>query len=263
MWCFFRREVKMASLWTTTPPSSRRMKPEASEYRKRLAEVIKRAPKGEGAGVLDEAKTSSEYWQARKEKIDEVQQAEIIDDGLGVFVTKKTLYHGSATEGVKEFDAAEEDTIGSGIYFTSEPKDAIGYARRRSKSREGKPIIYEASVENMKLLDLRNDENVHTILPGFADILKEKLKDPAYQAWNAQEIVMNALEAIGSGKIGAGNLRDIAFSFGKDFSVYVRSLGYEGLIAIEGGEGDDIGQHDTYLIFDPKKAKIDQEHDIL
>jgi len=239
------------------------MKPEASGYRKKLAEEIGKAPKDRRAEILDRAKASSEYWQARKEKIDEVQEEESVDDGLGVFVKKKTLYHGSATEGVKEFDAAEEDTVGSGIYFTSEPGDAIGYARRRSRSRDGKPIIYEASVENMKLLDLRNDENVRKILPGFADVLTGKLKDPAYQAWNAQEIIANALEAIGSGKIGASNLREIAFSFGKDFSAYVRSLGYEGLIAVEGGEGDDIGNHDSYLIFDPKKAKIDQEHDIL
>jgi len=31
----------------------------------------------------------------------------------------------------------------------------------------------------------------------------------------------------------------------------------------EGGEGDDIKNHDTYLIFDPEKAKINQEYKIL
>jgi hypothetical protein len=36
-------------------------------------------------------------------------------------------------------------------------------------------------------------------------------------------------------------------------------LGYDGLKALEGGEGDDIGAHENYLIFDPQKVQITSE----
>ena len=70
------------------------------------------------------------------------------------------------------------------------------------------------------------------------------------------------IETINGGKIRAGNLKEIAQSNGKLFSDYIKSFGYEGLITLEGGEGGN-GNHDTYLIFDPEKAKINQEHKIL
>lgn len=235
----------------------------SQQFRGELAKEIKEAPKDERKQILEEAKQTPEYWQARSEKISEKQDAEEINDGLGILVKKKTLYHGSGISGVESFNKAEEDTVGSGIYFTSEPKDAIGYARRRARrEKDASPVIYESSVENMKLLDLRKDENVKKILDGFKQILIEKLKEPDLK-WNVQGVFQRALEAINSGKVGSGNLREVTFSTGQMFSDYCKSLGYEGLITFEGGEGDDVGSHDTYLIFDPEKAKINQEHKIL
>lgn len=236
---------------------------ESQQYRNQLAKEVKDAPKDERKEILDKAKEKPDYWQARGEKINERQGEEKIDDGLGVLVKKKTLWHGSGISGIESFNKAEEDTVGSGIYFTSEAKDAIGYARRRSRrEKDASPVIYESSVEDMKLLDLRKDENVKKILEGFKPILVKKLKEPDLK-WNVQGVFQMAVEAITSGKVGSGNLREVTFGTGQMFSDYCKSLGYEGLITFEGGEGDDVGSHDTYLIFDPEKAKISQEHKIL
>src|SRR3989344_9109239 len=143
---------------------------------------------------------------------------EEIDNGLGIFIKKKTLYHGSDTTGIKQFNKAEEDTVGSGIYFTSEAKDAIGYARRRSSSRkEAMPVIYESSVENMKLLDLRKDENIKKILEGFREVLKNKLKEPDLK-WYYEESLENAVKAIDESKVNAGNLRKVTYSVCQMFS---------------------------------------------
>src|SRR3989338_10655647 len=162
---------------------------ESQQFRDELAKEIKETPKEGRPEILEKAKETPEYWQARTEKIKERQDEEEIDDGLGVLVKKKTIYHGSGISGIEKFDKAEEDTVGSGVYFTSEAKDAIGYARLRSKreryeqradgkpvNKDSKPVIYESSVDNIKLCDLRKDENVKKILDGFKKILKEESK---------------------------------------------------------------------------------------
>ena len=162
---------------------------EPQQFRDELAKEIKEAPKEERKEILEQAKETPEYLQARGEKIKERQDEEEIDNGLGILMKKKTLYHGSGISGIETFNKAEEDTVGSGIYFTSEAKDAIGYARLRSERErnpnraDGAPVIedsvptiYESSVENMKLCDLRKDENVKKVLGGFREVLKAELK---------------------------------------------------------------------------------------
>ncbi len=245
---------------------------ESQQYRDELSKEIKESPKDERKEILGKAKKTPEYWQARTEKIKERQDEEEIDGGLGVLAKKKTIYHGSGMSGIKKFDKAEEDTVGSGIYFTSEAKDAIGYARLRAererrrkdekKNEKAEPIIYESSVENMKLCDLRKDENVKKILDGFRKVCIEEIKkyenDPR---WYIRGGLVRTIEIINDGKTDAGSIKEVAQSNGQIFSDYIKSLGYEGLITFEGGEGGN-GNHDTYLIFDSDKVKINQEHNI-
>lgn len=239
--------------------------PESEQYREDLAEQIKNAPKEEKREILDKAKETPEYWQARREKISERQNEQEIDGGLGVFIERKTIYHGSGTARIKQLNIAEEDTVGSGIYFTSQAKDAIGYARVRAERRNGNPIIYEASVENIKLLDLRKNENVQKVLTDLRPKLLTQLSKPN-QEWFVTEALRRAIETIDSGKVHAGNVKNVAQPIGQIFSSHVKSLGYDGLITFEGGEGGagaSVGDHDTYLIFDPEKVKISREHKIV
>lgn len=231
-------------------------------YRDNLAEEIKDAPKEERKEILEQAEEDPEYWKARNRKIETRQpEEEPIDDGLGVFIKKKTLYRGEGHRGSKSegLKVAEDtrSTVGEGVYFTSKAKDAVGYAYERSGPVDKTPIIYECSIENMKLLDLRSDENVKKILPGFLKVLRNQLKDPKYEKFT--DHLYNAIDAIDSGKIGSGNLKLAVGGFDQLFSDYVKSLGYDGLATLEGGELI-VKEHDTYVIFDPEKVKIIREH---
>lgn len=252
--------------------------PESSQYRDELAEELKNTPHEERGEVLEQTKETSEYWQARGEKISqqhtERQDEEEIDGGLGVFIKRKIIYHGSGIGGIQKFTPAEEDTVGSGIYFTSQPKDAIGYARIRSKRERSPqradghpviensvPVIYESSIENIKLCDLTKDENATKILLGLRQFLHNKEQNPELnpKVRNFASLLIKKIDTL---KVGAGNLKLITQQASVWFSQYVQSLGYNGLIALEGGEGGN-GNHDSYVIFDPEKARIVQEHSVV
>lgn len=179
---------------------------------------------------------------------------EILNDGQGVLIKNKTLFHGSCVSGIESFNPADESTIGEGVYLTSKHNDAHGYAVRRSRHKESEPIVYSVDIENLKFFDARNSDNVMSMLNGFLSILQQERQRRDLD-WVEEGTLDEAIQKIKDGKINAGNLREVTFSHGKLFTDYIRSLGYDGLIATEGGEGDDIGIHDTYLIFDPKNIK--------
>lgn len=203
---------------------------------------------------------------------EESEDEKEIDDGLGVLINKKTLYHGSGTSGIKEqgkFNTAEEDTIGSGVYFTSKEEDAIRYAKLRAerennnekRNENAEAIIYESLIENMRLCDLRKKENVKEVLKSFKKILEEELKKPDLQ-WVWQTVLQEIIEIINNGKVEDGNIKEVAQRTGHMFSSHIRSLGYDGLIAFEGGEGEGFA-HDTYLIFDSDRIKITKEYKVI
>lgn len=240
--------------------------PESREpdlYRDELAEQLKDAPKEERHEILETAKEDPEYWKARNKKIEGRQNEEEIDDGLGIFVKHKTLYRGEGHRGHDKqgLKIAEDtrSTVGEGIYFTSKAKDAIGYSYERSGPVDKTPVIYECLIENMKLLDLRKDENVKKILPGFEKILRDQLKNPEYEMF--RDHLYNAIDAIDDKKINSGNLKLAVGGFDQLFSNYVKTLGYDGLATLEGGELI-VKEHDTYVIFDPKKVKVVKEQKI-
>ena len=241
--------------------------PESEQYREDLADEIKSAPEDEKKEILDKAKETPEYWQARGEKISERQNEQEIDDGLGVFVERKSLYHGSATPGIKQLNVALDTTVGRGIYCTSQAKDAIGYARVRAEETGiNPPLIYEASIEKMKLLDLRKKENFQKVMANFRPKLEQELANSDNLEWWHRDALRRAIKLIDSGE-ARGKVQLVAGGIlGPTFSEHVKSLGYEGLIIYEGGETEvkaSVGAHDTYLIFDPEKVKISREHRIV
>jgi hypothetical protein len=179
---------------------------------------------------------------------------QITEDGLGVILINKKLFHGSGTANIKQFNTAEEVTIGRGVYLTSERVKAEGYGKQRILyKKELQPVVYEVIIENAKLADLRKKENVIKIMTGFKPILMK------IASRCGDEILYNmyyeAVDAIEKNNIHGGNLKKITWNCGKEFTDYLISLGYDGLVSFEGGEGD-IGNHDSYVIFDPTKAKI-------
>lgn len=239
--------------------------------RKDLVAKLSETPKGGRKQILTEAKMTTGYWRARGEKVHSVEDEVPSEDGLGVIVKNKHLYHGSYRDDIKDLTAAEETTVGEGVYFTSEPIRAIGYARERAKLRKDFPVegykgkaaavVYEALAQNLKLLDLRRPENVSRILPEFRTRLREVEQD-SKTPWFLQMAMHEAIQQINTGKVGPGSIKLIAVNHPQLFTEYVRSLGYDGLITFEGGDGD-VGNHDTYLVFDPEKAKIIQRHEVV
>jgi hypothetical protein len=174
-----------------------------------------------------------------------------------VMIDRKILYHGSGISGITEFKAAEETTVGTGFYLTSEEEKGKGYAKRRSmRSSEAKPTVYETEISNMRLADLREPET----LPILAQLLKveveELLKNPD-APYYVQGNNLQLLAKIRQGKYRS--LKDLTGNHSDVTTKIMRKLGYDGLIAIEGGEGEEIGNHDTYLIFDPSRVKILRE----
>lgn len=202
-----------------------------------------------------------------------VETEEEIDKGMGVLVKKKTLYHGSATPGIKQegvFKEAIDVTVGNGLYLTSKAEDAINYAHQRKVDedhpvgsygkKETTPTLYEASIENMKLLDLRRPENILEIVTGFKKYLKKELKKDLKP--NIRLVINQAVYDTPSKSIGVGEIGILTQKVGGQFREFVKSIGYDGLITIEGGESGMIKNHDTYVIFDPEKVKIVNEQQI-
>ncbi len=188
------------------------------------------------------------------------QEETPIDGGLGVYIKQKTLFHGTGVKDIKVFRPAEETTVGEGVYLTSQLKGAVDYARGRCEVTKTDPLVYEISIEDMKLLDLRKEENIQKIVPGFKKVLEDTLAKLTDQdPWYRSAGIATILESIKENKVKAGWIKLIAQNEGKLFSEYVQSLGYDGLITIEGGESKHTEDHDTYLIFDPEKLKIKGE----
>lgn len=139
-----------------------------------------------------------------------------------------------------------EATIGQGLYLTSDIDAAAGYAKRRSKGKGGLvPSVYKVEVTNLRMADLRTMEGVKL----FADLLRERLsaeiKKPNLK-WYQEAIQSNSYKA----------LKDITWNHQDLVTQIIKGQGFDGLIAIEGGEGEEIGNHDSYVVFDSSKAEV-------
>ncbi len=188
---------------------------------------------------------------------------EIIDNGLGILIHHKTLYHGSATAGIESLQQAEEYTMGHGVYLTSEADKAGGYGKVRARN-QAQPFVYMTEISNLKLVDLRQANNVEQVARGILPRLRAKLEeyqDKGDVPWYYSHAVQRAIEMIEEGNFGKGRVEAVAQYpiVAEVFEEYVRSLGYDGVIGVEGGEGGEdmaIGDHDTYVIFNPEQVKV-------
>jgi hypothetical protein len=170
-----------------------------------------------------------------------------------ILLDHTVLYHGSATTGIHTLEIAENDTLGSGIYFVDNPTDAAGYATKRAKS-SGEPIVYVAEIDHARLVNLDNSDILDEIMLGFGAILFEKINQGSLP-WYAQAAAIKSLEVINQG-VKPGRVRFATFNHTSLFTAYLEGLGYDGLKSWEGGEGQDVGPHESYVIFSPKKVRI-------
>lgn len=170
------------------------------------------------------------------------------------------LFHGSPIPGITEFRDAEETTIGNGFYATSSREAAASYSVVRSNTPENR-FLYEVEISDLNIVDLSS----HNDLDNFAKLLREKLallqgtlkaNNEAIK-WYAEEQLRQTIEMIDQKKYKY--LKEICQPYGDLTRKTLIDLGYDGLVAFEGGEagnGANIGRHDSYVIFDPKKVKV-------
>jgi hypothetical protein len=96
------------------------------------------------------------------------------------------------------------------------------------------------------------------VMRGFAGRLMEIRESPKDLPWYRILAIDKALDAISRG-VERGSVREVVFSHGNLFTECLKSLGYDGLKTTEGGEGEDVGVHETYLVFDPERIRITGE----
>lgn len=213
----------------------------------------------------------SETGEEEKEDQITVGEKEIkLEDGESMKfptleVERMHLFIGKTESGLGELPEAYETTVGDGVYLTSQREAAEGYAIRRSNGGDV-PTVYEAEIQNLSLLDLTTYKTQEI----FADYFKEQLLK-----WREQElpkkeyinepqrnrlslIVDQVVERI-KGK-SFGGMRDLTFTFGFLVRDLLTREGFDGLKIEEGGEGrGEIGNHDSYVIFNPQQVKIIKE----
>jgi hypothetical protein len=176
-----------------------------------------------------------------------------------VMLQNKTLYHGSATADIELLRPAEEDTVGRGIYFVDNPIDAAGYASLRSKRDNNPPIFYEARVDDARVVNLDNPEKLQEVMHGFADSLEKQ--DTSTLPWYVEGAIQRAIETIQNGVL-PGQVKLATQNVCNQFTQFLQRQGFDGLITSEGGEGAEVGNHVTYLLFDSKKVTITDQHSL-
>lgn len=172
-----------------------------------------------------------------------------------------TLWHGSATAGIRQIERAEEDTVGRGVYL-AEKDIAIGYARHRAhQAGTDTPALYTVSVRDARLVDLTDQATVDQVMTGFQSVLiteqnlAERAESPSWLRINNLQGLRDILDR---DRIRVGELKRVTQRCGELFSNHLRAQGYAGLLTAEGGEAD-IGNHLTYLIFDPADITVTDE----
>jgi hypothetical protein len=172
-----------------------------------------------------------------------------------------TLYHGSATSGITELHRAEEDTVGAGVYLAEEAT-ARAYALHRAGG-SGTPVMYQVGIDKARLVDLTDQHTVDAVMTGFVPILQAELvrASRSNDPWYTIESLRQTIADIGEHGAQATNLKAVTQRSGALFTRYLRGSGYDGLVALEGGEGG-MGNHRTYLLFDPARLRIESEHHV-
>lgn len=195
------------------------------------------------------------YFQEKG--LSDTEQIAPTEDGRGVIVTKKYLYHGTTIPAIKSFMEAENATIGNGVYLT-DARSAAQYANvRAGSSLETPRVVYETLLENKRIFDLRDQNNVQYILGKFSQALYEAHSNT--QEWALRRKLGELLVEAASGMVHRGNLKKAFMGAGNLVRKVIESEGYDGLIAFEGGEGGQGFDHESWVVFDPQKLPITDE----
>lgn len=190
-------------------------------------------------------------------------------------IERMRLYHGSPVAGIEVFKEAEEETIGSGVYLTSFRDAARGYGLQRTADHPGStPVLYETEITNLNILSLTTPAAVTDFMKFFRqelfvwrrEVMPTKPWDER-QRMNCDNAIFGTVERIDGfiAKKRCPTPKDILQNCGSIAREILMKDNFDGITAMEGGEhgtnpltGEvfDIGDHDSYVIFQPEKVKI-------
>lgn len=203
---------------------------------------------------------SPQYWEDREKQFrNEEKEPEVIDNGFAIFVEQRTLYRGSRTSGIKKLNLpADASSAGEGVYLTT-AKEAIGYAHGGRAGNE--PRIYETRIKNVKLADLRNEENVNRVNKEMKLLLQKELERKDVPWWYP-EVVKQDIRFLKGESTFFAKLNLVGTKHPEILTKYVSGLGYDGLVTIEGGEPGHFENHQSWVIFNPDNVEVLQEHSV-
>ena len=198
------------------------------------------------------------------------------------------LFHGAEKDFVYSPDGQYESNgngsadYGLGFYTTNDLEQAKNYSVVRDSNNMDKPIVYNFLPYKANMLDVRNPNDLenNVVLPsgfvnGFLAYFEGKYNDPKalYPLQTNEKIrkglyenvlrEINRLRAdVSSGKgllIRENNVSAGIFTDGDNsgalssvFRDYMLSLGYDGMIYVEGGEGKSSQNLTGYVFYNPK-----------
>lgn len=182
--------------------------------------------------------------------------------GPECIVSSIRLYHGSGYPDITQLELGKDEasmplTLGDGLYFTPDEASAADYARRRAGQGRGtQPTVYEVvTADNLKVANLDNEVEGEQLADSFMQFLHDKKPTSIVET-----IVVVA--SIDNFKAKRQRLGGRALKVGLRggtshlFSEFMQQAGYDGVIGMEGGEGDDVGQHTSVVIFNPQNVKL-------
>jgi hypothetical protein len=175
------------------------------------------------------------------------------------------LFFGSRTSHKTSLREAEENTLGKGLYLTSSVDAARNYADVRTRGSDGSATLYTVGVGDMRLIDLRTREAEEKFGRFFAEKVDKWRREVLPGIETISPVHKISLQRIAANVVAKGRtgsfrgLKDITSNLDETVRDCLFEYGVDGLVAIEGGEGPNGRNHDSFVIFDPSKAKIISE----
>lgn len=211
---------------------------------------------------LDYGDGDQRYFEDEFESAHDAESSELTEPPE-IIQRNKILYHGSPNPGIALLEAAYDTTVGAGVYLTG-AVTAAKYAEHRGNQLDadlppGKPTLYEVEIPYARLVNFYNSDTAREKMHSFSAVLQQALEDlPGNSPWYEEAGLLHALANIELAG-HPGMIREAAVGNGVLFSNFLQESGYDGLRTLEGGEGE-IGDHETYVIFDPRRVYVRSGH---
>lgn len=201
------------------------------------------------------------------------------------------LYHGAAKEFIfsplGEYDLLNTggdgtDDYGSGFYMTDDLNQARNYSLERSAHRLKEPIVYPFLPYQARMLDVRNLNNPQnngilprTFVENWASFLENFVDDAGnFSSYNEflKDTIQGGIRELFLGRVKKAlqEKKDIYIRSGRDvysagifqstsnglighiFRKFMLSIGYDGTIYREGGEGEKGDNLTGYVFYNPR-----------